>query len=132
MYKRIANLETEEDKEEMLEEFIDRFSDPPKVVLNLLEVAMLKARAHSMDITEISQKEGRITIRLYEKAKVNPAKIPEFLESFEGAMSFITKKTPPYFVYNCAFNNKTKEMSPMESVSGILNAFEQYLLDSTL
>ncbi len=132
MYKRIANMETIEDKEDMLEEFIDRFSDPPKVVMNLLEVAMLKARAHRLDITEIIQKNEFITIHLYEKAKINPARIPEFLDSFEGAMSFVTKKTPPYFVYKCDFNNRTKSLGPMETVSKILESFEQYLLDSTL
>ena len=36
MYKRIAGIETDEEAEEMLEELIDRFGEPPKSVQNLL------------------------------------------------------------------------------------------------
>ena len=32
IYKRIAGIETEEEKDEMLEELIDRFGEPPKDV----------------------------------------------------------------------------------------------------
>ncbi|MBE5905708.1 MAG: transcription-repair coupling factor [Lachnospiraceae bacterium] len=130
MYKRIGNIETEEDKEEILEEFIDRFGEPPKPVLMLLRVALIKAKAHSMDITEISQKQEIITIKLYEKARINPAGFADFIASFEGAMSFINKKQPPYFEYRRDFNNRTKQLEPLESVEKILSQFGQYLLDS--
>ena len=36
IYKRIAGIENEEESDEMLEELIDRFGDPPKSVENLL------------------------------------------------------------------------------------------------
>ena len=43
IYKRIAGVETEEDGDEMLEELIDRFGEPPKSVISPLKVARLKA-----------------------------------------------------------------------------------------
>ena len=55
IYKRIAGVETEEDGDEMLEELIDRFGEPPKSVISLLNVARLKAAAHSVYIKEIKQ-----------------------------------------------------------------------------
>ena len=39
IYKRIAGIETADESEEMLEELIDRFGDPPKSVENLLYIA---------------------------------------------------------------------------------------------
>jgi transcription-repair coupling factor (superfamily II helicase) len=48
IYKRIAGIETEEECEDMLEELTDRFGDTPKTVMNLLEIAKLKARAHGL------------------------------------------------------------------------------------
>lgn len=57
MYKRIAGIETDEEAEEMLEELIDRFGEPPKSVQNLLTIARLKAVAHSVYIKEIVQRE---------------------------------------------------------------------------
>ncbi|SFQ42651.1 transcription-repair coupling factor (superfamily II helicase) [Lachnospiraceae bacterium XBB1006] len=130
MYKRIGNIETQEDKEEILEEFIDRFGDPPKAVLLLLQIALLKARAHSLDITEISQKQETITIKLYEKARISPAGFAQFIASFEGAMNFVNKKQPPYFVYRRDFNNRTKQEDVMVCVEHILDKFVEYLLDS--
>lgn len=129
MYKRIGNVETAEEKEDILEEFIDRFSEPPQPVLKLLDIALLKVRAHHCDITEITQKEETITLKLYEKARINPAEIADFVGSFEGAMAFINnKKSLPYFVYRKNFNTKTGELDPITTVERILDGFEKYLL----
>ena len=56
IYKRIACIENEEESEEMLDELIDRFAEPPKCVENLLLIARLKALAHQVYVTEISEK----------------------------------------------------------------------------
>ncbi|MBQ1608723.1 MAG: DEAD/DEAH box helicase, partial [Lachnospiraceae bacterium] len=42
IYKRIAGVETEEEQDEMIDELIDRFGEPPKAVQNLLFVARLR------------------------------------------------------------------------------------------
>ena len=44
IYKRIAGIENEEESEEMLEELIDRFGDPPKSVENLLWIAKSQSK----------------------------------------------------------------------------------------
>ena len=51
IYKRIAAIETEEEKEDMIEELTDRFGDLPKKAEKLLEAASLKAFAHSLYVT---------------------------------------------------------------------------------
>ena len=66
IYKRIAGIETEEEKDEMLEELIDRFGEPPKSVLSLLRVARLKALAHAVYITEIKQTGSLIKLTMFE------------------------------------------------------------------
>ena len=43
IYKRIAGIETEAEYDDMLEELVDRFGEPPKPVQNLLQVAGLKS-----------------------------------------------------------------------------------------
>ena len=53
IYKRIAGIESQQEYDDMLEELIDRFGEPPKAVLNLLAIARLKALAHQGYITEI-------------------------------------------------------------------------------
>ena len=56
IYKRIAGIETADESEEMLEELIDRFGDPPKSVENLLYIARVKSMAHHLYFTVLHRK----------------------------------------------------------------------------
>lgn len=123
VYKRIAGILDEEEKEEMTEELIDRFGDLPKPVENLLTVAQYKARAHRAYFTEIAQKGEEIRFTLFARAKVNPAKIPEFVNLYQGKMKFIADKKLPLFIYNMKLNSRQKE-NPMEVVDQVLNDSE--------
>lgn len=98
IYKRIAALESEEECEEMLEELLDRFGEPPKAVDNLLEVARIKAAAHKLYLAEIVQRGDEWQFTLYEKAKINPAKIPEVLKNSKDELAF-TMEPVPHFLY---------------------------------
>lgn len=98
IYKRIASLENEEECDDMLEELIDRFGEPPRSVTNLLAVAHMKAMASNVFVKEVSQKGDSIKFTMYEKAKVNPSKIPNLLDKYRNTMKF-TVDTNPYFTY---------------------------------
>ncbi len=56
LYRRIAKIRTEEDADDMVDELIDRFGDPPRPVNNLISVALLRGSAARCGISEISQK----------------------------------------------------------------------------
>ncbi len=63
MYKKIAAITTEEEKEEIIDELIDRFGEPSKSVLNLTEIALIKAEATELGISELSYKNDIIRLR---------------------------------------------------------------------
>lgn len=98
IYKRIAGIENEEEYDEMLEELMDRFGEPPKAVQNLLKVANLKAMAHQAWLTEVAQKGDAIRFTLFERAKVDPLKIELLVKENRGRLKF-TVDTNPYFLY---------------------------------
>ena len=98
VYKQIASIETNEDYSDILDELIDRFGEPPKKVVNLITIALLKAMAHKVWITEISEVGTNIKIQFYEKAEINPAGIAELVEKYKGRLKFIIEKTP-HFLY---------------------------------
>lgn len=50
IYRRIAVVENEAERDDMLEELIDRFGEPPGSVLNLLEITRLRGQAHELYI----------------------------------------------------------------------------------
>ena len=64
IYRRIALIRSEDDCNEMIEELIDRYGDPPREVLTLASIAMMRAEASAAGITEISQKDGWIRLKL--------------------------------------------------------------------
>lgn len=119
LYKRIAGIENEEEKEEVLEELIDRFGDPPKAVQNLLLLAGYKAKAHKHYFTEVAQKGDEVRFTLFERAKVNPANIPDFVARFGGKVKFYADKRMPYFIYQLKMNSRQKE-GALEAIARVL------------
>ena len=61
IYKKIAVIENNEDYEEVREELLDRYSDIPQTVLNLMDIAYIKNKAKSIFIEEIKE-EGSYVI----------------------------------------------------------------------
>ena len=64
LYRRIAHIRNEEDADDMTDELIDRFGDPPAAVNALIQIALLRGEAADTGICEISQKQGRIIFSL--------------------------------------------------------------------
>ena len=64
IYRRIALIRSEEDSNEILTELIDRYGNPPPQVLALTSIAMMRSEASQLGISEISQKEGWLNIKL--------------------------------------------------------------------
>lgn len=114
IYKRIAQIESDEDREEMLDELIDRFGEPPKAVQNLLLVAKLRMEAHKAYITEISQKGDIIRLALYERAKLRPEEFPELLKRFSPAVTFSADASNPCFFYHPGKNSRDRVLKPQD------------------
>lgn len=120
IYKRIAGIETEEEGEEMLEELIDRFGEPPKSVQNLLLIARMKAQAHQLFFTDIAQKGDNIRFVLYPKAEIDVAGIPGFVEQFFGALTFTADVKGPYFTFRMNQSSRTKKGHVAEVIKTVL------------
>lgn len=121
VYKRIASIENEEEMDDMIEELIDRFGDIPKKVQQLLNIAGLKALAHSSYVTAVEQKGDSYQFTMYEKARVQPQRIPGLLKAYNGSLIF-KAETPPYFLYQKkGYNKKEKDENVLELVKKLLN-----------
>lgn len=121
IYKRIAGIETQEESEEILEELIDRFGDLPKSVENLLYIAKVKSMAHHVWFTEVSQKGEQLKFTLYEKAKIDPVKIPEFVASYGPNLKFTADAKAPYFMYFLKKNTREKNVDALEVLEKFLS-----------
>ena len=114
MYKKISAIVNEEDQEDIRSELEDRFGPIPQVTENLLEVALMKAKAHEVFITEISGGKSEFKISIYKLAPVDTYKIHWFLKSYneetqpgkrrvigesnQSTLRFVAEANP-YFVF---------------------------------
>ncbi len=98
MYRRIATIENEKDRDDMLDEVKDRFGEIPREVMNLLMVSMMKQRATSYSVEEIRGRVGRIRVVMDKKAPVTVENIPYFLNEYAGTMKMIPKANPEFIL----------------------------------
>ncbi len=64
LYRRMAAIRSQEDADDLLDEIIDRYGDPPKGVLNLIDIALMRAEAQQAGIQDIRQKAGDVLLTL--------------------------------------------------------------------
>jgi len=64
LYRRMAAIRSQSDADDLLDEIIDRYGEPPKGVLNLIEIALLRANARKVHIRDIRQKAGELLFTL--------------------------------------------------------------------
>lgn len=117
MYKRIASIENTEEYTDMQEELEDRFGSIPVSVENLLRVALLKAEAHQVGITQISQKPSGLQIYLHSGENIASEKVLEMLEYYQGKLKYkAAEGEEPYFLYQTKAAQSTKKKQTVEEL----------------
>lgn len=64
IYRRIADIKTDDDAADVIDELCDRFGDPPESVEGLIKIALLRGKAARHDIYEISTQSDRLIFRI--------------------------------------------------------------------
>ena len=90
-YRKIARIQTEEDSIDVTDELIDRYGEPPKSVLGLIEVARLRNTASNSGIVEISQVKNDLIFYI---AKFDPKKIAALSEQYGSRLRLETTDRP--------------------------------------
>ena len=119
IYKRISDIETEDEYMDIQDELMDRFGNIPKPVENLLKIARLKALAHEADVTLVSANKQECRLVMYEKARIDVSRIPKLIKKYGKQLRFIATDHP-YFLYEEQKVNKDVERL-LESVKNLLN-----------
>ncbi|MBU5668261.1 transcription-repair coupling factor [Peptoniphilus sp. MSJ-1] len=64
IYKKISVISSDEEYSDLVDELIDRFSDLPEEVSNLMDIAFLKNRAQRANVKSITERNGEFRIKL--------------------------------------------------------------------
>ncbi|MBQ5329885.1 MAG: transcription-repair coupling factor [Oscillospiraceae bacterium] len=92
-YRKIAAVDSTQDETDLIDEFIDRYGEPPKAVLGLIKVALTRNSAAKAGISEISQKGQNIHIYLRDPD------LPDFAAltaGYKGRVTFFGEGERPY------------------------------------
>lgn len=129
IYKRIAAIENEEECDDMRAELLDRFGSLPGAVENLLQISLIRARAHRMYVEEIKGKKDGITVIMNVRADIRAENIPLVIEELGGKIKFTMKNIPTftYKLYPTGFDKKDEEML-LETTAKIIACMEKHLM----
>jgi transcription-repair coupling factor (superfamily II helicase) len=79
IYKRIAGVTSEAERDEVGRDLEDRFGPPPPAVNNLLDYALLKALAEKLLVASIDRRGDQIALKFYDDTPIGPAAIVELI-----------------------------------------------------
>ena len=113
MYKRVAALEGPEDVSDILDEFIDRFGDPPASVTGLIDVALLRNLSMACGIYEVSQRNN--SFLLYVKT-IDMKAVSALVSAYKGRV-MLNAGAKPYI----AVREKPKT-APAQDLTEVLQS----------
>lgn len=117
-YRKIASIETEEDSMDVIDELIDRYGDPPKSVLGLVSVALMRNTASSLGITEITQRGENL---LFFIKSPTVSQIQELMNRYKNRILF-NDSGKPYFAVRLEKKQKTADL--MKEVIDLMKNFK--------
>ncbi len=106
LYKRIAMLETVEDRDDIIDELIDRYGDIPPETMSLLTVALVRSSAEKCGITSVVEEQNEI--------RIHPSVFDlevwmDLSEEYKGRIRVLKSETPSV-VFRKQKGDKVPEM----------------------
>ena len=95
IYKRIAAIRTDGDVSDVIDELCDRFGEPPQVVMGLIDIAYLRSKALSADITEITSSGNNIILAIN---SIKPEAMAKLSAHFGSSFKLLASDKPFYSI----------------------------------
>ena len=92
IYKRISKIEDEEDADLIIEELKDRFGELPKTLTRLINVSLIRAKAHKAGMTDIKYIDDEVRFIIKNGTEIRSDRIPKFIKKYKGKMRLVIAK----------------------------------------
>ena len=106
IYRRIADIRSENDASDVLDELIDRFGDVPNAVKGLINVALLRSRAEKLGIYEIKQQPEHLLLFV---RKANCEAVADIISRFPGR-AMLNAASKPYIAVRLNKNENIRAL----------------------
>ena len=93
IYKRIAKICDDDTRSDVIDELCDRFGEPPRAVMGLIDIALLRNKAAKMGIYEIVHDRNAVVLRVN---AVNESQITKLNSAF-GNRVVLSANDKPYY-----------------------------------
>jgi transcription-repair coupling factor (superfamily II helicase) len=93
-YRRIAEIENETHRRDVIDELIDRYGEPPPSVLNLMDVAELKALAARAQAELVQMKGAELHLKFSPGAALDLGRLIAYINAHINEMSLTAAKQP--------------------------------------
>ena len=115
IYRRIADIGGRADADDVIDELIDRFGDPPEPVLGLIRTSLLRAYSSQHNIYEISRKNDRLLLYIDD---LDMQKISAVAAGFPGRVT-VSASGKPHISVKIAAQDKLLDL--LEKVLMLMN-----------
>jgi len=95
MYKKIANVRTEADADEIIDEMLDRFGDVPRETLNLIRISRIRSLAEDLSVVRIYEQQDKVFVSFAEKNPLSGYALLKVNDVF-GMKAFVHGGVQPY------------------------------------
>ena len=109
MYKKLKKVNNEADIISLIDEFVDRFGDPPQPVMNLVELGRLNTIAKKLRVKNISETSAGYRVVFREDNRIEGDYIVALLEDHPKKLKIRNAESPEIFI-------KDKKMSFLKKV----------------
>ena len=93
-YRRISDIRTKEDSQDVIDEFIDRYGDIPRSVMTLIDVALIRSQAIECGVYEIRQNDDNILLYVDD---FENERLAEFMKT-NANRTILKLKAKPYIL----------------------------------
>jgi len=122
IYKKIAEVENDDDISELIDELVDRFGEPTRAVMNLICISKLRHALTKLKINKVVQNK-EVTYIYTDVKHLKPAKALELL--WQNKLTFMAS-TKPYFVMKTDKKNVLADLETfVEDFAEIIKRFEE-------
>ncbi|MGN0634578.1 MAG: transcription-repair coupling factor [Oscillospiraceae bacterium] len=105
-YRKIAAIVTEEDSQDVIDEFIDRYGEPPKPVMGLINIALVRNSAASAGVKEITQRGEKA---IFSMRELSPETAAKLFDKYKNRLKFI-QGAKPGFSIDISAKQQTSEL----------------------
>lgn len=88
IYRKIMRIASQKDLQDLLDELVDRFGEPPQPVVNLLQIALIKALAREVGIQAVREEGRKIVLEFAEQHPVTGEMLVKLAEKDPQKITF--------------------------------------------